>query len=120
MIALVTVAAIDSIRNLPIMAEYGLAIISMLIIGACLFFLPLVLVTTELATAWPKRGGVYIWIAKAFGDGPAFVATWLQWVHNIPWYPVMLTYISATFMYAIDPAIANNKTFELISVLVIL
>ena len=72
-----------SIRNLPTEAETGLHMIFFALIAAIGFFIPVALVSAELATGWPKQGGIYVWVKEAFGDRCGFVSIWLQWNYMI-------------------------------------
>lgn len=116
-IALINVAAICNIKNFPLMAEYGLATVSFLVLAALLFFIPTALVAAELSSGWPERG-VYTWVREAFGPRWGFLAIWLQWIENVIWYPTILSFIAATFAYMISPELATNKIYTLSMVLI--
>ena len=118
-IALMAVAATDSLRNLPAMAVYGWSSVTWYLLGTLLFLLPLSLVAAELATGWPVAGGVYAWVRAAFGEQWGFLAVWNEWSENLVWFPSILAFIASTLAYAIDPALANNKVYLLIAMLVI-
>ncbi len=117
MIALINVCAICNIKNFPLLAEYGLAVILFLILSAIFFFVPVALVSSELASGWPERG-VYTWVKVALGPRLGFLAIWLEWIENVIWYPTILTFIASTFAYIINPDLANNKIYVMIAVLV--
>ena len=119
-LAMINVAAIDSIRNLPIIAEYGVSLIFFLVVAALGFLLPTSLVSAELASGWSKEGGIYTWVKAAFGKDAGFLASWLQWSHNLPWYPAVLSFISVILAFAFFPDLANNKPYLLTMVLSIL
>ncbi len=119
MLAMINVAAICNIANLPFTAQYGFASLFYYALGALVFFIPVGLVSAELATGWPERGGVYIWVREALGEKLGFVAIWLQWVENIIWYPTIVSYVAATLAYIFDPALAQNKHYVFIAILVI-
>ena len=57
-IALISLAAVLTLRSLPSIAEDGWSSIAYYLLGALLFFIPLALVAAELATGWPRAGGV--------------------------------------------------------------
>ncbi len=116
-LAMINVAAIASLKNLPMMAEYGLSLIFFYVLAAVVFFIPSALVSAELATGWPKTGGVYIWVREALGAKWGFVAIWLQWIENVIWYPTILSFAAATLAYIFDPALASNKFFMLAVIL---
>ncbi|MES2272703.1 MAG: amino acid permease, partial [Chlamydiota bacterium] len=117
MIALMNVCAISNIKNFPLLAEYGLSVIVFLALSAVFFFIPVALVSAELASGWPDRG-VYTWVKEALGPRFGFLAIWLQWIENVIWYPTILSFIVSTFAYIFNPSLANNKTYVLISILV--
>lgn len=69
-LALISLAAVLSLRIFPSVAEDGWSSIAYYLLGALFFFLPLALVAAELGTGWPKAGGLYAWVREAFGDSP--------------------------------------------------
>ena len=118
MIGLINVAAISNIKNFPLLAEYGLSIIFFLFLSAVFFFIPVALVSAELASGWPDRG-VYTWVKEGLGPRWGFLAIWLQWIENVIWYPTILTFIASTFAYLIqNPELAKNKTYIFCMILV--
>ncbi len=108
--------SIDSIRNLPATALFGSQLIFFFIAGAIFFLIPCALVSAELASGWPKQGGVYIWVKEAFGSKVGFLAIWLQWIENVIWYPTLLSFVAGSIGYLIDPQLAESKAF-LISII---
>lgn len=96
-LAMLNVAAVMSLRGLPIMAETGPLLLFYILFSAILFLIPSALVSAELATAWPGPGGVYRWVKIAFGPRAGFVAIWLQWIQNVIWYPTVLAFAAAAF-----------------------
>lgn len=117
-LAMLNVSIMASLRNLPLVAHFGLEAISYFLIVAALFLVPCALVSAELATGWPKSGGVYVWVKEALGERMGFLAIFMQWVHNVAWYPVIMTFVATTLAYVIDPALASNKPYILTVVLV--
>jgi amino acid transporter len=112
-LVMINVIAVDSLRTLPFSAKFGSSLIFYyLIIGLVLFF-PVALVTAELATAWPKRGGIYIWVREAFGPKMGFLVIWLQWVYNLVWYPTILATIALIVSYLINPLVAATPAFTI-------
>ena len=117
-LAMLNVAAVLSIRNLPSQAEYGWSIIYYITAASICFFLPSALVSAELASAWPEDGGVYLWVKEAFGPKWGFVAISMQWVENLPWFPAVLTFVASAIAYVFNPALANSRWFVFIVVIV--
>ncbi|MES2122603.1 MAG: amino acid permease [Chlamydiota bacterium] len=118
MLAMLNVSIMASLRNLPLVAEYGLSALFFFCVVALLFLVPCALISAELATGWPKSGGIYIWVREAFGDRWGFFAIWMQWVHNVAWYPVIMSFIAATLAFIISPNLATNKLYILSVILV--
>ena len=117
LLAMFNVSLMASLRNLPLVAELGLSSLFFFFIVGIGFLVPAALVSAELATGWPKSGGIYIWVREAFGDTWGFFAIWMQWVHNVTWFPAILSFVAATLAYVFNPALAQNKIFILVIVL---
>ncbi len=117
-LAMLNVSIMASLRNLPLVAEFGLSAIFFFFIVALFFLIPCALISAELATGWPKAGGIYIWVREALGDRWGFTAIWMQWVHNVAWYPVIMSFVAVTMAYLISPALAENQFFVFSVILV--
>lgn len=120
-IALMTVAAVVSLRGLPMMAKEGLAMF--FYIGFCtiLFLLPASLVSAELGGAFARsKGGIYTWVKEAFGAQWGFVAIWLQWIQNVIWYPTVLAFAAASLTYLfVTPSLAAQGWYNALVILAI-
>ncbi len=112
-LAMFNVAIMASLRNLPLIAEFGLGAIFFFVVVGLGFLIPCALVSAELATGWPRSGGIYVWVREAFGDRWGFFAIWMQWIHNVSWYPAILSFVAATIAYIFDSTLATNKFFIL-------
>lgn len=118
-LVMINVIAVDSLRTLPISAEYGFSLVFFYCLAAIIFFIPVALVSAELATGWPQRGGLYIWVREAFGPRAGFFTIWLQWIYNVVWYPTILAFIAATIAYLVNPLLSNDPKYLLFTVLAI-
>lgn len=117
-LSILSLGVVISLRNLPLTAEYGLSSIFFYLAAALFFMIPYALMSAEMASGWPKAGGVYIWVREALGERLGFFAIWMQWFHNVTWYPAMLAFIATAIAYVFDPALATNKTYLLTVILV--
>lgn len=115
----INVIAIDSLRTLPYSAEYGFSAVFYYLLAAVTFFLPVSLVSAELATGWPETGGVYVWVREAFGKKIGFLTIWLQWFYNIVWYPTIMSVIAVTIAYVINPELAHSKLYMLSVIMIV-
>lgn len=110
-LVMINVIAVDSIRTLPMAASFGYGLISLYIIAAIAFFIPTALITAELATTWPEKGGLYSWVKIAFGPKWGLCVVYLQWIYNVVWYPTILTLIASTIAYLVRPELVQNASF---------
>ena len=95
---MLTVAAVLSLRNLPTQADFGYSIIFYITAAAICFFVPSALISAELASA-----------------------IFMQWVENLPWFPMVLTFVAAALAYAFDmPGLSDNKYFVFGAIIVTL
>lgn len=115
-LVMITITSVDSIRNLPTTALFGGQMIVFFIISGIGFLIPSALVASELASTWPKTGGIYVWIRHAFGKRFGLLAIWFQWIENVIWYPAILSTLGGTLAYLISPELAHNKYFLMASI----
>ena len=118
-IVMINIIAVCSLRSLPFGAKLGFSLIFYYLVCGIFFFIPITLVVAELATTWPQKGGIYLWVKKAFGPKIGFFVVWLQWLYNIFWYPTILGFISGIFAFLIDSSLLENKIYVVCSVLVL-
>jgi amino acid transporter len=110
-IVFMNIAAVLAIRWLPIAAACGASSILLWVTAILLFAIPLGLISTELATAWPDQGGMYVWVREAFGKRAGFIVSWFYWGNNFFYYPAVLTFITVIVASIINPELAQNKIF---------
>ena len=113
-IGLMTAAAVvTSLRGMPLLAKEEMTMFAYLAFTVIFYLVPASLVSAELGGAFAdKKGGIYAWVGKAFGIRWGFLAIWLQWIQNVVWYPVTLTFGAVAFAYAIGhPALAKNGVY---------
>jgi len=121
-LAMLTVAAIISLRNLPISALYGTASIFYFLLAALVFLIPIALVTAELATGWPEAGGSYLWVSQAFGKKWGFFTLWSAWMESIAWFPSILAFIASMLAYTLAPLfpqLPSSKLFHFVTIIIV-
>lgn len=118
-LVMIASAFILSVRNLPTLAETGAQMVFFALVAVAFFLLPTALVSAELATGWPKRGGVYAWVREAFGDRWGFVAIWLQWIQMVFGMVTVLAFIAGSLAYVFDPDLGNNGLWILLTIVVV-
>ena len=108
-----TVAAVVSLRGLPMMAEEGTTLVFYIGFSVLFFLIPAALVAAELGGMFAHAtGGVYDWVKAPFGTRAGFVAIWLQWIQNVVWYPTVLAFAAASLAYVIGrPSLADDGIY---------
>ncbi len=106
-LAMITMAAIVSLRNLSLIAGLGISAVFFLLAAALIFFIPSALIVAELAATWPHAGGCYVWVKEAFGKPLAFFTLWLSWMANVAWFPTILLFTSAMLAHMLQPVFPN-------------
>lgn len=111
-VTIMSVTANFGIRWIPVAACLGASAIFFWVVAALCFFIPLVLITVQLARSHPEEGGMYAWTRKALGEKSAFMVAWLYWVNTIFYYPAVLIFLASNFAYVIGrPDLVNNHYY---------
>ena len=77
-LTMMIVAAVISLRGLPMMAKEGTAMLFYILFATVMYLIPASLVSAELGSAFSDRqGGVGAWVSEAFGPAWGFTAIWL-------------------------------------------
>ena len=102
--AIMNFMTVVSLRGLPAQAEYGLVSIFYYVFAAVVFLIPTALVAAELASTFPKQGGVFRWVGEAFGPRWGFAAVYWQWQAWVLWLPAVLIFGAAALAYRLVAA----------------
>jgi len=116
---MITAATVMSIRNFPTEGIIGWQTILFNVLAIVIYLIPCSLVAAELATGWPGKGGVYVWVKEAFGERWGFTASWIQWFQMTTGFIGILAFIAGTLAYLFEPALADNKPFIFLVILVV-
>ena len=109
-LAMMMVASVGSIAQLSDSATFGLGAVTVYLIPAILFLLPVGLVSAELATS--HEGGIFVWVREAFGDRTGFQATWFVFMNSVTLYPSLLSFGAAALATAFGrPDLAGNGAY---------
>jgi amino acid transporter len=117
-LAMLMVASVGSIAQLSDSATFGWGAVTVYLVPALLFLLPVGLVSAELATS--HRGGIFVWVRDAFGDRSGFQATWFVFMNSVTLYPSLLSFGAAALATALGRAdLASNGLYMGTVVLVV-
>jgi glutamate:GABA antiporter len=114
-LAFITVGSVGNLGSTPPLAVLGLASISLYVLPAVLFLLPVSLVAAELASGW--TGGVYNWVEQGISAPMGLLAVWCEFAQTIFFYPALLAYIADTLAYVIDPRLAGNGVYTAVIII---
>lgn len=122
--AIMNVTTIVSLRGMPSQAEYGLTSIFYYLFAAIVFLIPVSLVAAELASTFPKKGGVFRWVGEAFGPRWGFAAIYYQWQAVVIWFPTVLIFAGVSLAYiwwpeSFDARLASNKLYMIVVLLAV-
>ncbi len=122
-LVLLFVVAVFNLNVVPSIAANGGVTIWLWIISLLLFFWPQGIAVIELAHRYPGEGGVYLWAKEVFGDFHGFLSGWCYWTNNMLYVPTVMLYFVGVSVFVLGPshaALADNKSFALITSLVLL
>jgi len=122
-VLLFNIATVLGPRWIAAAAHNGTSSISLWVLAAVLFFVPMALVINELSSRFPEEGGLYVWSKEAFGDFHGFVAGWTYWIYTIFYFPGLLLASVAMSAYVLGGKgadLAQNRTYLLAGSLVLL
>ena len=117
-LGMLMVASVGSIAQLSDSATFGWGAVTVYLIPAVMFLIPVGLVSAELATS--NRGGIFVWVRDAFGDRSGFQATWFVFMNSVTLYPALLSFGAAALATAVGrPDLASNGLYMGAVVLVV-
>lgn len=121
-LAMITMAAIVSLRNLSFIAALGISAVFFLCLAIIIFFIPTALVIAELAAAWPRAGGCYVWVSEAYGKPLGFLTLWLAWMASVTWFPTILAFFATMLGHMLEPLIPHlhlNQSYIMACILIV-
>src|SRR5215467_8678937 len=115
-VLLFNIATVLGPRWIAAAGHNGTSSISLWVLAALLFFMPMAMVINELSSRFPEEGGLYVWAKEAFGGFHGFVAGWTYWVYTIFYFPGLLLASASMSAYVLGgrgAALSQDRTFLL-------
>jgi len=97
-LALFYVVVALNVRWTSTAAAVGPSILVIWLFALFCFFIPLSASVMELSSRHPEEGGIYVWTRRAFGDFTAFIAAWMYWMSNLPFFASVLYFGAASVL----------------------
>ena len=79
-LTLFAISCITSARWIPIAAHAGPGSVTLWLLAAVFFMVPLTVAVAALVAKYPGAGGLYFWTRQDFGAWPAFLCFWVYWM----------------------------------------
>jgi len=117
------IVAVVGLRWIARSARLGAPSVTLWVLAALAFFLPLAIAVSRLAQRYPEQGGIYVWVRRAFGPVHGFICGWCVWVNNLFYFPSLLLFAAGNMPLAVgmDPAaLAENRIYSVGFVLIVL
>jgi glutamate:GABA antiporter len=80
-------------------AAAGPSSLTVWLLGALAMFLPLSWCVLHLSARFPDEGGLYVWVRRAFGHPAGFLAGWMYWCSNLPYFPGLLYFTASNALF---------------------
>ncbi len=95
-ITLFAITCIVGTRWIAAAAHAGPGSVTLWLLTAVFFVVPLAFAVASLAVKYPQSGGLYLWTRNDFGPSHGFICFWLYWMSLAVWFPsAALFYMSA-------------------------
>jgi amino acid transporter len=116
------IVAVVGLRWIARSARVGAPSVTLWILAALAFFVPLAIAVSRLAQRYPEQGGIYVWTRRAFGPVHGFVCGWCVWVNNLFYFPALLLFAAANvpLIVGADAGLAENRVYSVAFVLIVL
>jgi amino acid transporter len=115
-LVLFNLVAVVGIGWVATAAKAGPSSLTLWVLAALFFFIPLGLAVIQLSSSFPAEGGIYAWTKNEFGEGHGFLCGWCYWINNVLFYPTLLLGAAVTATYVIgqgQSGLADNWTYVL-------
>ena len=107
--------AVDGILNLPSLALFGQQLLLFFVLASLFFLIPIGLISAELCVQFKEKGGIYSWSKRGYGVRFGVLMVWLQWINTMVWFPTCLTTLTGTLAYLIDPLLAQQPLYLVVT-----
>jgi amino acid transporter len=100
-ITLFAISCIVGTRWIPAAAHAGPGSLTLWVLAAILFVIPLAIAVGTLIVKYPGAGGLYVWTRHDFGPWHGFIAFWLYWLSIAFWFPSAAMFYTSVAFYTL-------------------
>ncbi len=101
------ISCIVGVRWIPTAAHAGPGTISLWLVAAVLFVVPLAITVGALSAKYPGCGGLYHWTRGDFGPWHGFLCFWIYWLGLAFWFPTASMFYTSLAAFALGPGFAH-------------
>jgi amino acid transporter len=115
-LTLFTIICIVGTRWIPTAAHAGPGSVTLWLLAALFFMLPLAVAVATLSVKYPGTGGLYLWTRNDFGHWHGFLCFSLYWIGIAFWFPSAAMFYMSAGIYALGPGyawLAGSRVFLL-------
>jgi len=95
-LTLFAISCIVGTRWIAAAAHAGPGSVTLWLLAAVLFVIPLAIAVAALTARYPGAGGLYLWTRNDFGPWHGFLCSWVYWMGMAFWFPsASIFYMSA-------------------------
>lgn len=106
-LTLFAVTCVVSTRWIPLAAHAGPSSVTLWLLAAVFFVVPLTVCVAALVVKYPGAGGLYIWTREDFGPWHGFFCAWVYWMGIAFLFPTAAMLYARVGFSLLDPAYAH-------------
>ena len=113
---LFAIAGIAAARWVPFAARAGPGSITLWLLAAILFVVPLARTVAALVQKYPGVGGLYLWSSRDFGPWSGFLSFWLYWIgiaFQFPTTAIIHVKVAFSLLGPMYASLGNNRVWLL-------
>jgi amino acid transporter len=110
------VTCIVGTRWIPAAGHAGPGSVTLWLLAAVLFMVPLAIAVSTLSVKYPGAGGMYLWTRNDFGSWHGFLCFIVYWIGIAFWFPSAAMFYMSAGIYALGPSynyLAASRPFLL-------
>lgn len=119
-LTLFAVTCIVGARWIPAAAHAGPGSITLWLLAAVFFLVPLAMAVATLSAKYPAAGGLYLWTRGDFGPWNGFLCFWVYWMSMACWFPTAAIFYMKVGFYMLGPTyqhLGDNRWYLLLAAL---
>jgi len=117
-VTLFAIACIVAARWIPAAAHAGPGAVTLWLLAALFFTVPLAIAVATLIVKYPGAGGLYLWTRGDFGPWHGFLCFWVYWMGLAIWFPSAAMFYMSVGLNTLGSSYAHlaNSRFALLAV----